>query len=75
MEGGDVFFTELWTSGASIVDESHNWYSDGGVSSYNSLLYIEHMIAIPRAVGIFHLSMDTSESQPWGHIDGTQGVD
>ena len=40
------------------------------MSSYNSLLYIEQMIAIPKAVGTFHLYMDTSESQPWGRIDG-----
>ncbi|KAL7532002.1 hypothetical protein ACHAXR_005653, partial [Thalassiosira sp. AJA248-18] len=70
MEGGDVFFTELWTSDASIIDGSHTWYSDGGVSSYNSLLYIEQMIAIPKVVGAFHLSMNTSEEQPWGRIDG-----
>lgn len=68
MEGGDVFFTELWTS--SVVDGSHTWYSDGGVSSYNSPRYIEQMIAIPKVVGTFHLSMDTSEAQPWGRIDG-----
>ena len=70
LEGGDVFFAEWWTSDASIVDGSHTWYSDRGVSSYNSLLYIEQMIAIPKVVGTFHLSMYTSEAQPWGRIDG-----
>jgi len=72
MEGGDVFFTELWTSDPSTVDGSHTWYSDGGVSSYNTLLYIEQMIGIPKEVTEipFTLSMDTSETQPWGRIDG-----
>ena len=70
MEGGDVFFTELWTSDPSVIDGSHTWYSDGGVSSYNTLLYIEQMIGIPKAIGTFHLSMDTSETQVLGRIDG-----
>ena len=72
MEGGDVFFTELWMSDPSTVDGSHTWYSDGGVSSYNTLLYIEQMIGIPKEVTEipFTLSMDTSETQPWGRIDG-----
>ena len=69
-EGGDIFFTELWTSDASIIDGSHTWYSDGGVSSYNSVLYIEQTIKIPKDIGAFRLSMDTSESQPLGRIDG-----
>jgi len=71
MEGGDAFFTELWTSDVSIVDGSHTWYSDGGVASYNTLLYIEQMIGISKSITLpFHLSMDTSEALPWGRIDG-----
>ena len=65
----DVFFTELWTSDATIVDGSHTWYSDTGVSSYNSLLHIEQMIAIPKAIGTFHFLMDTLEAQPRGRIN------
>ena len=78
MEGGDMFFTELWTSDVSVVDGSHIWYSDGGVSSYNSHAIIEQIIAIPKAIGTFHLFMDTSEDQPLGRIDGiysqTRGI-
>ncbi len=37
--GDDFFFTELWTSHALIIDGSHTWYSDGGISSYNPVLY------------------------------------
>ncbi len=70
MEGKDIFFTELWTSDASIVDGSHSWYSNGGVSTYNPVLYIEQMVAIPLDIGAFYLSMDTSETQPLGRIDG-----
>ena len=69
--GDDIFFTELWTSSASVIDGSHSWYSDGGVSSYNPVLYIEQIIAIPTDIDTFHLSMDTSETQPLGRIDGT----
>ena len=68
MEGGDVFFTELWTSDPSIVDGSHTWYSDGGVSRYNRLLYEEQVITIPDSVGPFFLAMDTSEDQINGRI-------
>ncbi|KAL9189871.1 hypothetical protein ACHAXT_009546 [Thalassiosira profunda] len=70
MEAGDVFFSELWTSDASVLDGSHTWYSDGGPSSYSALLPIEQMVVVPTSVGTFHLSMDTSESQPWGRLDG-----
>ncbi|KAL3774885.1 hypothetical protein ACHAW5_007303 [Stephanodiscus triporus] len=70
MEGGDIFFTELWSSDVSIIDGSHTWYSDGGVCSYNPVLYIEQVIAIPKGIGTFHLSMDTSETKPLGRIDG-----
>eukprot|EP00804_Cyclotella_cryptica_P021433 CCRYP_005783-RA/>CCRYP_005783-RA protein AED:0.00 eAED:0.00 QI:831/1/1/1/1/1/3/2372/6166 len=70
MSGGDIFFTELWTSDPSIVDGSHVWYSDGGVSSYNRLLHEEQVIAIPESVGPFFLAMDTSEFQQGGRIDG-----
>ena len=70
MEGGDVFFTELWTSDPSIVDGSHTWYSDGGVSRYNRLLYEEQVITIPDSVGSFFLAMDTSEDQINGRIHG-----
>ena len=70
MEGSDIFFTELWTSEPSIVDGSHIWYSDGGVGSYNRLLYEEQVIAIPNSIGSFYLAMDTSESQPKGRING-----
>ena len=70
MEGKDIFFTELWTSDESIVDGSHSWYSDGGVGTYNPVLYIEQLVAIPFDIDKFHLSMDTSETQPLGRIDG-----
>ena len=70
MEGRDIFFTELWSSDVSIVDGSHAWYADGGVSSYNSLLYEEQIVVVPNNVGSFFLSMDTSEGLPWGRIDG-----
>lgn len=68
--GEDIFFTELWTSDASIVDGSHIWYSDGGLSTYNPVLYIEQLLSISADIGAFHLSMDTSETQPLGRIDG-----
>eukprot|EP00956_Cyclotella_meneghiniana_P024540 scaffold49415_cov101-Cyclotella_meneghiniana.AAC.2 len=70
MEGGDVFFNELWTSDPSIVDGSHMCYSDGGVSRYNRLLYEEQVITIPDSVGPFFLAMDTSEDQINGRIHG-----
>ena len=70
MEGSDIFFTELWSSDVSIVDGSHTWYADGGVSSYNSLVYEEQVVAVPNGVGSFFLSMDTSESLPLGRMDG-----
>eukprot|EP00970_Alexandrium_tamarense_P002964 scaffold427_cov103-Alexandrium_tamarense.AAC.19 len=70
MEGGDVFFSELWTSDASVLDGSHVWYSDGGVGTYNALIYEEQVLAIPNNVGSFFLSMDTSETQPMGRFDG-----
>ena len=70
MEGSDIFFTELWTSDPSILDGSHIWYSDGGVGSYNRLLYEEQVVAIPNSVSSFYLAMDTSESKPKGRING-----
>jgi hypothetical protein len=70
MEGGDIFFTELWTSDPSITDGSHTWYSDGGVGSYNRLLNEEQVIAIPNIVESFSLAMDTSVTAPHGRIDG-----
>jgi hypothetical protein len=70
MEGRDVFFTELWSSDVSIIDGSHTWYADGGVSSYNSLVYEEQVLVVPNDVGSFFLSMDTSEDLSWGRIDG-----
>ena len=70
MEGTDIFFTELWSSDVSIVDGSHTWYADGGVSSYNALVHEEQVVVVPSNVGSFFLSMDTSESLPWGRIDG-----
>ena len=32
--GQDVFFTEIWTSDASVVDGTHEWLSDAGVAAY-----------------------------------------
>ena len=70
LEGGDIFFSELWTS--PLLDGSHVWYSDGGVSTYNPLQHIEQRVSIPSGVGPFHLSMDTSEDKPFGRIDGSK---
>ena len=70
MEGRDIFFSELWSSDLSVVDGSHTWYADGGVSTYNSLVYEEQIVVIPNEVGTFFISMDTSEDLPWGRIDG-----
>ena len=64
----------LWTSDSFIVNESHTWYSDDGVSRYNCLLYKKQVIIIPDSVGPFFLAMDTYEDRLTGRIDGEYRV-
>lgn len=71
MAGQDLFFSELWTSNPSVVDGSHEWYSDGGLASYNPVQYEEQVIFVPSTfVGSFRLTMDTSPDKPKGRVGG-----
>jgi len=58
-KGRDVYFTELWTSDASVVDGSHTWHSDGGVALYNGVQYEIQTLLLPSgAHGNYTLTMD-----------------
>ena len=62
MAGTDIFFSELWKSDGTVLDGSHDWYSDGGLAVYNSAHYEKQEIFVPVGVGTFHLIMDTTYS-------------
>jgi len=63
--GGDVFFTELWTSGVDVLDETHSWAIDGGVAAYSPVLYEIQRLYIPGGTtGGFRLKFDQTEAFP-----------
>jgi len=63
--GGDVFFTELWTSPSDVVDGTHTWDSDGGIASYSPVLYEIQRINIPSGTtGGFRLKFDQTSNFP-----------
>ena len=71
MAGRDEFFTELWSSDPSVIDGSHDWYSDGGVAVYNPVRYEEQVVFVPDSfTGSFQLTMDTSPSKAKGRLGG-----
>ena len=72
MAGTDIFFSELWKSDGTVLDGSHDWYSDGGLAVYNSAHYEKQEIFVPVGVGTFHLIMDTtySSAKSTGRIGG-----
>ena len=79
MAGGDIFYTELWTSDTSVVDGTHTWSSDGGLAVYNPVQYdiqtIETTVMSPSTIssGTFQLVFDTQRSSG-GYLDGTRSV-
>jgi len=71
MAGRDEFFTELWSSDSSVIDGSHDWYSDGDVAVYNPVRYEEQVVFVPDSfTGSFQLTMDTSPSKAKGRLGG-----
>lgn len=72
--GEEIFFTELWSSENLVVDGSHEWYSDGGVATYNPVVFEEQTLEIPKSTGSFKLSMDTSPNSSNGRLGGFVAV-
>jgi len=71
--GGDVFFTELWSSGTDVLDGTHTWTSDGGVASYSPVLYEIQRLYLPsNSTGGFRLKFDQTSDFP-GKVDQVCG--
>lgn len=67
--GDELFFIELWKP-ITKLDGSHDWVSDGGVASYNPVIYEEQIVSVPDDVESFTLTMDTSQYKPGGRLGG-----
>ena len=65
-KGADVFFTELWSTPATVLDGTHAWVKDGGVAKYNPVVYEVQTItsvwdgAASAVTGTFSLLFDSS---------------
>jgi hypothetical protein len=70
IHGQDIICLELCRSEISIVDGSHSWYSDGGVTHYNPVQYEEQVIHIPNNTDSFVITMNTSPSESKGCPSG-----
>jgi hypothetical protein len=70
IHGQDIFCLELCRSEDSIVDGSHSWYSDGGVTHFNPVHYEEQVIRIPNNTDSFVSTMNTSPSESKGCLSG-----
>jgi hypothetical protein len=70
IHGQDIFCLELCRSEDSIVDGSHSWYSDGGGTRYNPVLYEEQVIHIPNNTDSFVITINISPSESKGYLGG-----
>jgi len=61
--GQDTFFTELWTSSPDVLDGTHAWELDGGIATYNPVIYEIQTFTLDTTTstsGTFGFRMDTS---------------
>ncbi|POM58076.1 hypothetical protein PHPALM_37326 [Phytophthora palmivora] len=75
-QGKDHFWTELWASPPSVIDGTHEFVSEGGLATYNPVLYEIQTLRFNGATGTFRLKLDTSSARLGGVIStSTADVD
>ncbi|KAF1314868.1 Projectin/twitchin, partial [Globisporangium splendens] len=67
-QGQDLFWTELWSSPPSIVDGTHSFVSDGGLTVYDPVVYEIQTITFNGVTGTFNFKLDTSTSHLGGVV-------
>ena len=78
-EGQDVFFTEMWSSPPDVLDGTHTWVSDGGVATYDPVVYevqsITTDIGAGSISGTFEVALDRSGVNLWGGRNVSASID